>query len=575
MRKFILTLLVCCLIVLASVGIVSAQDGSPISISCPNGLEINNGVEIIVNMRPGFTYTATAVGVDGFDPVLAVMDRGQVRACSDDNDTAEDYTANLPTTGQVTSSGLNAQLPFSHNYNGFENISLIVGGFGGQNGEFLLILEGMSVTARDGSGAGAGDPFTIQITENIVASDTNVSVYMMATNEQLDPLMRVINADNEAVYECDDAGTSLCEESSSDLSNSYISRTLGRQTPLRTLNAMLMLPTAGATTLDLSNGFYINFLMTSYQQSSFGDYAVAFHVGIDDGTGVATTQNVQPTPQSQPTQSAGQSGGPVPGGGVSVTCPNGFQITNAVEIVVNMRPGFVYTATVLGVDGFDPVLAVLESGVVRDCNDDSSDAGAYEANLPSTGRITSSRFNSQLPFSHNNSGFTDISLIIGGYQGATGDFLLILEGMAVTSADGSGDSAGDPFGIHLTPNIVNADINATVYMIGLEASIDPLTRLVDSDAQELLSCDDAGTSLCAEGSTTLTNSFLSRSRNRTAQADNLDAMLVVPTTTLTELDFSTELFLNFLMTSFRQSTFGEYLVAFHIGISEPGVDADL
>ena len=131
-RLFII--LVTCLTMMASFSIASAQDGSALSVSCPNGLEITNGVEIIVNMRPGFTYTATAVGVDGFDPVLAVMDRGQVRACSDDNDEASDYTADLPTTGPVNSSSLNAQLPFSHNYNGFENISLIVGGFNGQNG---------------------------------------------------------------------------------------------------------------------------------------------------------------------------------------------------------------------------------------------------------------------------------------------------------------------------------------------------------------------------------------------------------------------------------------------------------
>lgn len=572
MRRLFFILTVSCLVVLASLSIVSAQDGSPLSVSCPNGLEISNGVEIIVNMRPGFTYTATAVGVDGFDPVIAVMDRNQVRSCADDSEAASDYTADLPTTGPVNSSSLNAQLPFSHNYNGFEDISLIVGGYGGQNGEFLLILEGMSVTARDGSGPGAGDPFRIHLTDNIIASDTDVSVYMMATNEQLDPLMRVVDSDNQPIFECDDAGTSLCEDNTFDLSNSYVSRTLGRQTPLRNFNAMITLPTAGATSLDLSQGLYVPFLMTSYQQSSTGDYAVVFHVGIDDGTGAVVAQS--PTPQPQPTQRSGQSGGTVPGGGVSVTCPNGTRITNGVEIVVNMRPGFTYTATVLGIDGFDPVLGVMNRGVVRDCNDDSSDAGTYEANLPSTGRVTSSRFNSQLPFSHSYDGFEDISLIIGGYQGSTGEFLLILEGMAVTTADGTGDTAGDPFVVNLTPNIVNAAIDMTVYMIGVERSVDPLIRLVDSDSQDILSCDDAG-SRCDDGSSSLENSFVSRTRNRSADADNLDAMLFIPTTTLTELDFSEPVPMRFLMTSFRQSTFGEYLVAFHIGIAEPGVDADL
>ncbi len=569
MRKLLFLFIVLCLGLLASVGVVSAQDGSPIEVTCPNGQEITNGVEIIVNMRPGFTYTATALGINGFDPILAVVDRGRVSDCSDENSSAAEYTADLPTTGQIRASSSNAQLPFSHTYNDFENISLIVGDSSGDNGEFLLVIEGMSVTARDGSGQGAGDPFTIQITENITSSATDVTAYMMATNQDLDTLMQVVNANNEVVFECDDAGTSLCEENTSDLSSSTVSRTLGRETPPRNLNSMITLPTAGAE-LDFTGGFYINFLMTSFQQSSTGDYLVAFHVGIDDGTGV-TAQQTDP----DPTPPSDVPGGTVAGGGINVDCPNGQQITNGVEIVVNMRPGFTYTATVVGVNGFDPILAVVNRGEVFDCNDDSSDAATYEVNLPSTGRVGTSRFNSQLPFSHNFDGFENISLVVGGFSGSVGEFVLILEGMAVTTADGSGADAGDPFAIRLTPNIVNADINSTIYMVGTDNSVDPFVRLVDTESNEILSCDDAGTSLCADGSSSLDSFFVSRSNARFADADGLDAMLVVPTTTLTDVDFSQELFLNFLMTSFQQSTFGEYLVAFHMGFGEEEVDADL
>jgi hypothetical protein len=39
----------------------------------PDGTEITNGVEIRVNMRPGLTYTATALGSNGFDPIIAVQ----------------------------------------------------------------------------------------------------------------------------------------------------------------------------------------------------------------------------------------------------------------------------------------------------------------------------------------------------------------------------------------------------------------------------------------------------------------------------------------------------------------------
>lgn len=568
MRKILFLSVMFCLALMASFGMVSAQDGSAIEVTCPNGQEITNGVEFIVNMRPGFTYTATALGIDGFDPVLAVMDRGQVRGCSDDSQDAGEYTANLPTTGAIPASFLNSQLPFSHNYSGFEDVSLIVGDFSGSNGEFLLIIEGMSVTARDG----AGDPFKIQITENITNSTTDISAYMMATNDQLDTLMQVVDADGDVVFSCDDAGTSLCEENTSDLSSSTISRTLGRETPPRNLNSMLTLPTAGAV-LDFTGGVYIDFLMTSFRQTSTGDYLVAFHVGVDDGTGVTAQQaDPDPTPRSD----SNIPGNTVAGGGIDLTCPSGQQISNGVEVAVNMRPGFTYTATVVGVDGFDPVLAVVNRGEVFDCNDDSSDAATYEVNLPSTGRVGTSRFNSQLPFSHTFDGFEDISLVVGGFGGSVGEFVLILEGMAVTSADGSGANAGDPFRIRLTPNIVNATIDATVYMIGVDASVNPLVRLVDPDSNEILSCDDAGnTNRCSAGSLPMDSAFVTRNNGRFADADESDSMLVIPTTTLTDVDFSQDLSLRLLMTSFSQDTFGEYLVAFHMGFGDEVVDADL
>ncbi len=110
----------------------------------------------------------------------------------------------------------------------------------------------------------------------------------------------------------------------------------------------------------------------------------------------------------------------------------------------------------------------------------------------------------------------------------------------------------------------------TVYMIGVDRSLDPLVRLVNSSNETILSCDDAGVdSLCAPGSSSMVGSMVSRTSGRQAQGDEFDSMLVVATTTLTNLDFTRELYLNFLMTSFNQRTNGEYTVAFHVGIGDP------
>ncbi len=102
-------------------------------------------------------------------------------------------------------------------------------------------------------------------------------------------------------------------------------------------------------------------------------------------------------------------------------------------------PSFTYTATAIGVNGYDPVIGVgdSESGINL-CNDDEPSAGKYSVSLPSTGEVDSSETNAQMPFYHSNSGLADISLVIGSPDGSDGEFILVLEGMAVTTNDGKG-----------------------------------------------------------------------------------------------------------------------------------------
>src|SRR5262245_5280181 len=77
---------------------VSAQSGG-FSVNCDNGTSFSNGVEFRIHqMRTGFNYTATAIGLNGFDPVLAVLNTNSNNGlCNDDDATATQYTANLPT----------------------------------------------------------------------------------------------------------------------------------------------------------------------------------------------------------------------------------------------------------------------------------------------------------------------------------------------------------------------------------------------------------------------------------------------------------------------------------------------
>jgi len=282
-------------VLLLSASLVSAQAGG-VSVSCTNGASFENGIEVIVNqMRAGFTYTATAVGVNGFDPVLAVVDGATGDfLCSDDENGASSYAANLPTANAARSS--TAQVNFIHNdSSGFRDISLVVGGFGNQTGEFVLILEGMAVTGADG----AGDPFSINLTPGMVASGVPLSVYMLTRGQSgVDPLVFLANAaddltpaviDGEQVT-CDDAGTSLCFGTGFALDNYSV--TIGSGTlPGWQYDAMLSLAIDGIALDPNPVNNYLTFVMTSFNQSSEGQYLLAFHIGMTDAGGGSNVKN--------------------------------------------------------------------------------------------------------------------------------------------------------------------------------------------------------------------------------------------------------------------------------------------
>lgn len=253
---------------------------SGMSVTCDNGATFDNGVEFrVINMRAGYTYTATAIGINGFDPVLAVLNTAGHGLCSDDDQYAAQYSASLP-DAEAPANGSSAQVFFANNSSkAFETLSLVVGGLNNAKGEFVLILEGMALTTADGS----GDPFSIAITPGMIASGVSPSVYMFTLNTGLDPFIAMIDGDYNflkesgskgSYYSCDNAGYS-CWGESSDLSNYYISRSDGRAISGVDYDAMLKVPVQAGQ----EGGFY-NFLMRSAGMKSFGDYSVAFHAGI-------------------------------------------------------------------------------------------------------------------------------------------------------------------------------------------------------------------------------------------------------------------------------------------------------
>jgi hypothetical protein len=252
------------------------------TVNCDSGARFDNGIEVrAVQLRAGFTYTATAIGINGFDPVLAVLNSQGRGLCTDDDSVAAQYSAWLPTTGEVRPSATSSRITFANNSSStFTDISLIVGGLDNQTGEFILILEGMVLSSADG----IGDVFAVQLTPGLIASDVPPTAYMMGAVAGLDPQISRVNQNydyiqdtNNAYITCDNAGYTSCWGSSSDLANGYyVSRSSGYISG-DSYDAMLSVPTQTG-----QDWYFYSYAMQSAGLDTFGDYIVAFHLGIGD-----------------------------------------------------------------------------------------------------------------------------------------------------------------------------------------------------------------------------------------------------------------------------------------------------
>lgn len=298
-------------------------------------------------------------------------------------------------------------------------------------------------------------------------------------------------------------------------------------------------------------------------------------VGIDGDAFVAPSDPYFFTAPAGDTSSARSGGGDLPG--IDITCPSGQVINDGVEIeVFLMRPGFNYTATVIGLDGFDPVLAVVPTDLVSAgeatlCNDDASSASGYRLDLPTTGNVVASNRSAQQVFNHSSNDLMSISLVIGEFNRNAGEFVVVLEGMAATQADG----AGDPFIVRLTPNVNASERGIAAYMIGAESQVDPLFYVgtssdysvpLELEGSQLL-CDDGGvTELCYGVSTSLEDSSVMVAGNRVINADSTDPMISLSFNFSDINTLDDTLLLPYIMTTYQRSSTGRYIAAFHIGV---------
>lgn len=312
-RVYLLVLLA---VLIASASLPTAGAFAQYNFTCPDGTEFTNTVTLGTNIRPG-SYTVTAIGINGFDPVLAVWaPDSQEAICNDDDATAATYFATLPTSGEVPPNNFNSRITFSNNTNSFMNVEFYVGGLGGSTGEFLLVFEGMQYTSADG----AGDPFAIGVDAPVILSGIPVAVYAIANTSELDPKITLTDADNNAIFtdageevSCDDAGNdSFCFGLAEVPEGSLEGAVIGSGSngiPGGQYDAALILDTTAFDPTVPQDQSYLNYTVGSYNSATTGPYTMIFHIGIGDVNGATTQTNTNGNTTSGNTTSGNTTSG--------------------------------------------------------------------------------------------------------------------------------------------------------------------------------------------------------------------------------------------------------------------------
>lgn len=395
-RKILLLVLIMMVMGAAALSVQAQGISSSIFANCPEGSpQITNGVEIIGNVRPG-EYRITVIGINGFDPVMAVVNSSGNTVCNDDSaDIAGLYEANLPPDGNIPRSGLNSGLFFRNRSNTFQDFSIVVAGFGGQTGEALVILEDLRVTTDDGRGEGAGDPFGVRITQNMLNSGQPIIAYMLGITASLDPLIALV-ANDQWVRDsqgnpivCDDGGVaSRCYNTGSSLNgalmvvNDGASRVVGDS-----FDSMLIVDPA---LFDTTSGDMLYFHFTSFNQQTTGDYVAAFRIPIGPESGTIPPLVNTPAPLTTPVP-LNTTGGVSANGSLSATAPEAFFTFSGMQ-------GETVTITAQNTStsgsGIDTVVELLNpQGIVLISNDD------HGSNDTSLARFDSRISNFSLPVS--------------------------------------------------------------------------------------------------------------------------------------------------------------------------------
>lgn len=256
----------------------STPDPYPdVRVVCDDGLVVEGPEISIQGLRTG-TYRVTAIGFSSSeDPVLAVGNvdsRGNFFniQCNDNHSNAASYALET-----ITGNSNSAQIVFSQSTNlGLK--SIVLGGYNGSGGDFLLFIEGMAITGSDQQFG--GDWFSIYVTQSVDVNSL-IEVLVASHDTHLDTLLMAVEESFEYVLEDPDGNLIYCDDIVSDcwkgdFGNLIDLRWTGYSGTHQIHNTDAAL---GLFSDEFGYGSF-NFITSSYNLESFGSYTLIIAISL-------------------------------------------------------------------------------------------------------------------------------------------------------------------------------------------------------------------------------------------------------------------------------------------------------
>lgn len=494
MRRFFLLLLLT-----MATGSLHAQQ----VIDCETGQQLESGLIIrLLNTTEGLPYSVTLLGIDGFDPALAIENTAGVRACSDNEAAAAFYQLDLPGEDEVPFSESTAQLFFP----GGGDLTTLAGSFDGDTGSLWLVIEGVDLSEGDGP----GDLFEVTIPDGMIESGAPLKVIAMAGLPEtgVDPALALVDANGRIINDADGRPISCedsdkpdrCYGSAMDLSQARLTSFFGE---------LAGLPTDAALTVPLDEGMAgqtLRFRVSSSRRT-YGPYLVLIRLA---------------TGSAQPQEAAAD----VTDGeaGVILTCEGQPVFENGLRIGFPHAPAGGLQLLILNDAIEAPVVAVVDEAGDGWCYGLRGGGDPAELFLPSMLSPFAFASGTRAPVMSEGS-----SLIVGG---TAAEWILVVDGAAIEAAEDFLPMIELP----LSPRQIDPDFLPAFYAVGASNTFNPMLTQVDESLEVVIDaegqprqCDNAGQSEGCWGSSSLLEGYyIVNAEGMRLLLTNVDTMLRPP-----------------------------------------------